>query len=336
MPTAASPLGLALSARIQALQATLAGTLGVPGFTTAPALPVARASQDQLTSYLTSTSGPIAGQLEDRPLSQRGDAEFGGVWTLIDRWNDDARGTGLRLAVTGLYRLGTGFPERADRFLDLGTGTGHSAFGGTVTADLGLGRFGARLTGGYLRQLAANDQLRVTGPGQPYAPFNRIRTLRVDPGDILAFGGHPFVRLVPGFAIQAGLDHWRQTAEQVSYLSRGRLDSRRPGLAALRRLEDRGHDLLGRDHLCPAGGGQAGRDRPATGCSLDGRAGYRGQRRPGPQDADDPGRREGLFPHLSMTQACDSLGTGRGEIPADGAVEAPGELWALLTYITAR
>jgi hypothetical protein len=219
VPTATSPVGLALSARVQALQTTLAGTLGVPGFTTAPALPVTRASQDELTSYLTSTSGPIAGQLEDRPLSQRGDAEFGGVWTLIDRWNDDSRGSGLRVAVTGLFRLGTGFPERADRFLDLGTGTGHSAFGGNLTTDVGFGRFGARLSGGYLRQLATNDVLRVTAPDQPFAPFSRIRTVRVEPGDVLAFGAHPFVRLLPGFAVQAGVDHWRQAAEQVAYLS---------------------------------------------------------------------------------------------------------------------
>lgn len=229
VPTATSAVGLALSARVQALQSTLAGTLGVPGFTTTPALPATRASQDELTTYLTSANGPIAGQLADRPLSQRGDAEVGGVWTLIDRWNDDSKGTGLRLAFTGLFRLGTGFPERADRFLDLGTGTGHSALGGSLTTDVGLGRFGARLSGGYLRQLPANDLLRVTAPDQPYAPFSQIRTVRVDPGDVLTFGAHPFFRLVRGFAIQAGVDHWRQAAEQVAYLSAA--DSI-PGVAA--------------------------------------------------------------------------------------------------------
>jgi hypothetical protein len=219
VPTAGSQLGLAVAANIQVFQATLSGSLGVPGFTTAPALPVTRASQDALIAYLTDPRGPIAGRVDEAPLSQRGDAEVGGVFTLIDRWNDDAHGTGLRIALSGVYRLGTGFPERPSFFLDIGTGTGHSAVGGAATVDVGLGRFGARLTGGYLHQMAANDLLRVTPPDQPYAPFNQIKTVRVDPGDVLTLGAHPFVRLVPGFALQAGLDYRREEAETVTYLS---------------------------------------------------------------------------------------------------------------------
>jgi len=219
VPTVGSQLGLALNARIQALQATLAGSLGVPGFTTAPALPISRASQDALVAYLTNPQGPIVGRIEEAPLSQRGDAEVGGVFTLIDHWNDDMRGTGLRIALTGLYRLGTGFPARPSFFLDLGTGTGHSALGGAVTADVGLGRFGARLSGGYLRQMAGDDLLRVTPPDQPYAPFSQIKTVSVDPGDVWSLGAHPFVRLVPGFAIQIGVDHRHEGAETVTYAS---------------------------------------------------------------------------------------------------------------------
>lgn len=221
VPTTTSALGLAMSAKIAALQATLSGSLGVAGFSSLPALPASRAGLDALTAYLTSTSGPIAGRLDDTPLSQRGDAEVGAVLTLVNAWKDDARGTGLRIALTGLARLGTGFSERADRFLDLGTGTGHTAFGGSLTADLGFGPFGARLTGGYLRQLAANDVLRVTPPSQPYAPFDQVRTLRVDPGDVITFGGHPFLRLVPPLAVQIGVDYWRRGDEQVTYLTAG-------------------------------------------------------------------------------------------------------------------
>ena len=219
VPTAGSQLGTVLNARIQALQATLSGSLGVTGFTTTPALPVTRASQDALTAYLTDPRGPIAGRVAEAPLSQRGDAEVGAVFTLIDRWNDDAKGTGIRFAVSGLYRLGTGFPARPSFFLDIGTGTGHAALGGTATADIGVGRFGIRLTGGYLQQRPADDLLRVTPPDQPYAPFNHIKTVRVNPGDVFTLGAHPFVRLVPGFAIQAGVDHLHEGAETVAYLS---------------------------------------------------------------------------------------------------------------------
>ena len=112
-PTASSPLGAAVLARIQALQATLAGSLGVAGFASAPALPGTRATQAELVGYLTQANGPVKGRLDNTPLSQRGDAEVGGVWTLVDRWNDDATGTGIRAALTGVARLGTGFPPSA-------------------------------------------------------------------------------------------------------------------------------------------------------------------------------------------------------------------------------
>ncbi len=220
-PTASSSLGAAVRAKIQALQATLAGTLGVAGFASAPALPDVRASQDQLTGYLTSANGPIVGRLDSTALSQRGDADVGGVWTLVDRWNDDAKGTGIRAAITGLARLGTGFAPRPNYFLDLGTGTGHGALGGAITTDIGVGRFATRLTAGYLRQLAGNQIVRLTSPDQPYAPFERVVTVRVKPGDVLTLGAHPMIRLLPSFGIQAGLDYRRESDEQVSYASAG-------------------------------------------------------------------------------------------------------------------
>jgi hypothetical protein len=218
-PTATSTLGAAVTARLQALQTALAGSLGIAGFASAPALPGARASQGDFTNFLTNANGPIVGRLDDTPLSQRGDAEVGGVWTLVDRWNEDAHGFGLRAAVTGVARLGTGFPPRADRFLDLGTGTGHSAFGGAITTDVGFGRLAARITAGYLRQLAGDQIVRLTSPAQPYAPFNQIVTVRVNPGDVLTLGAHPMLRLLPSFGVQAGVDYWRQAAEQVAYAS---------------------------------------------------------------------------------------------------------------------
>jgi len=220
-PTASSPLGAAVTARLQALQATLAGSLGIAGFASTPALPDSRASQDQLTGYLTNATGPIVGRLDNTPLSQRGDAEVGGVWTLVDRWNDDARGTGIRAAVTVVARLGTGFAPRPNYFLDLGTGTGHSALGAAITTDVSFGRFAARLTAGYLRQLAGNQIVRLTPPDQPYAPFDQIVGVRVKPGDVLSIGAHPMIRLLPSFGFQMGVDYRRQGTEQVAYASAG-------------------------------------------------------------------------------------------------------------------
>jgi len=219
VPTTSSPLGVAVSARVQALQATLAGSLGVAGFTSVPLLPGARASQDEFVGYLTNPNGPIVGRLDSLSLSQRGDAEVGGVWTLVDRWNDDAHGTGVRAAVSALARLGTGFPPRPSYFLDLGTGTGHGALGATLTTDIGFGRLAARLTAGYLHQLAGNQLVRLTLPDQPYAPFTQLVTVRVDPGNVFTVGAHPMLRLLPSLGIHAGVDYWRHGSEQAAYVS---------------------------------------------------------------------------------------------------------------------
>jgi hypothetical protein len=220
-PTGSSPLGAAVTAQLHALQVTLAGPLGIPGFSSAPALPTSRASQGDLTNYLTNPDGPIVGRLDSLPLSQRGDAEVGGAWTLVDRWKDDVHGTGFRAAVTALARLGTGFPPRPSYFLDLGTGTGHGALGGTLTTDVSFGRVAARLTAGYLHQLAGNQLVRLTPPDQPFAPFKQVVTVRVDPGNVVALGAHPMLRLAPSFGIQAGVDYWRRASEQVTYASAG-------------------------------------------------------------------------------------------------------------------
>jgi hypothetical protein len=86
-----------------------------------------------------------------------------------------------------------------------------------VTADIGFGRLAARLTGGYLHQLAGNQVVRLTPPDQPFAPFTQIVTVRVDPGNAFTIGAHPLLRLLPSFGIHVGVDYWRQSSEQVAY-----------------------------------------------------------------------------------------------------------------------
>ncbi len=217
LPTAGSAAGGAVTGRIQDLQATLAAGLGVPGFDELPALPVQRVSQDELTLFLTDQSGPIAGRLDEGRFSQRGDAEAGLTFTLVDRWRYDARGTGVRAAVTATGRLPTGFRERPIRFLDLGTGTGHAAAELTLTTDVGLGRFGVRLLGGYERSFAADYVARVTAADQPFAPASALRTVRAEPGDAVSLSAQPFLRVAPPIAITAGVSYWRRGAGTVEY-----------------------------------------------------------------------------------------------------------------------
>jgi hypothetical protein len=217
LPTATSAGGAAVTSRIRGLQTTLSTELGVTGFDQLPALPEQRVSQDELTAFLTDQSGAIRGRLDEGRFSQRGDAEAGVTFTLVDGWRYDAKGTGVRAAITATARFPTGFRERAIRFLDLGTGTGHAATQVTLTTDLGLGRLGARLIGSYERSFAADYVARVTSPDQPYAAATALRTVTADPGDAVLLSVQPFLRLTPPIAITAGLSYWRRGEGTVTY-----------------------------------------------------------------------------------------------------------------------
>ncbi|MGH7630004.1 MAG: hypothetical protein ACREOF_11620, partial [Gemmatimonadales bacterium] len=217
LPTRASAAGTAMTGRIEGLQSALAAELGVAGFDGLPALPEQRVSQDELTAFLTDLSGPIAGRLDEGRFSQRGDAEAGLAFTPIDRWRYDARGAGVRVAITATGRLPTGFRERPIRFLDLGTGTGHAAAEVTLTTDVGVGRFGARLIGSYQRSLAADYVARVTAAEQPFAPSSALRTVRAEPGDAVFLSAQPFFRVAPPIAVTAGLSYWRRAEGTVAY-----------------------------------------------------------------------------------------------------------------------
>ena len=258
LPTAASAAGTGVTSRIQALQATLNGQLGVAGFTALPALPERRVSQDELTTFLTSESGPIGGRLDEARFSQRGDAEAGLTFTLVDGWRYDAQGSGVRAALTATARFPTGFRERANRFLDVGTGTGHRSAEVMLTADAGFGRFGARLIGSYERSFAADYVARVTLPGQPYAPSTRLRTVSAEPGDVIFLSAQPFVRLTPPIAITAGLSYWRQAQGTISYATEA--DSI-PGIpAAVLAQDDRASALVFRAGVSYAAAGARGPD----------------------------------------------------------------------------
>jgi hypothetical protein len=218
IPTATSPAGTALDARIAALQTTLT-SLSVPGFTLTPALPPAPLTQAELEQYLSSLGGPIALRLGQSKITFRGDAEAGAALTLIDQWDRGRRRGGLRTAVSGLVRFPTGRRDRTDHPLDIGTGDGQTDIELDVVTDVGAGSFGARLSGNYVRQLPANIPARVTRPSQPFVGPDRLTTVRWDPGDIVAFGVRPFYRLARTIALQASVEHWLRSTDRYSYPS---------------------------------------------------------------------------------------------------------------------
>lgn len=219
LPTTTSAAGSALDARIVALQSTLAGNLGVTGFTLTPALPESALTEAELVQILSDPAGPVALRLDQSTATFRGDAEVGATLTLIDRWDMGARRGGFRTALSGLVRLPTGRREQSNRLLDIGTGEGQTDFQVDWVTDVGGGPIGARLTGTYVRQLARTISTRVTSPSQPFVGPDRLRFVRQDPGDIIAIGVHPFFRLARTFALRAGLDHWSRGSDSYSYSS---------------------------------------------------------------------------------------------------------------------
>jgi hypothetical protein len=216
VPTATSGTGAAVLARVTALQNTLASSLSVPDFTLVPALPSAPLAGDGLNQVLTASLGL---RVDESSVTFRGDAEVGATFTLIDRWDRDARRGGIRTAISGLVRLPTGQRERDDHPLDIGTGDEQTDVQVDLVADLGSGAFGARLGGTYVRQLATDIPVRVAPPSQPFVGTDRLTFVRRDPGDIIAVNVLPFFRLARTLALQAGVQHWSRSTDQVSYRS---------------------------------------------------------------------------------------------------------------------
>ena len=216
VPTATSTTGAAVLTRIEGLQNTLVSSLAVPGFATDPVLPPNPLSDDGLRQVLSSGLGLRAGESS---VTFRGDAEAGAAITLFDRWDRGTGRGGFRAAVSGLLRFPTGVRERSDQPLDIGTGDGQTDIQVDVVTDLGAGAFGARLAGSYVRQLPANVLARVAPPGQPFVGPDRLALVRQNPGDIISIDVRPFFRLARTLALQAGVQYWNRTADQVTYAS---------------------------------------------------------------------------------------------------------------------
>jgi hypothetical protein len=220
LPSSTSTAGLEILARIRGLQDTLANTLGVTGsgFTTDPVLAGSRLTDAEFATVVNDPAGPIAAfPLAETKISRMGDMDVGAVITLLDRFDRPRTTGGFRLAVTGLVRLPTGFRDNPNSLTDVGTGNGRYEVGVSGTADLGAGRLGTRLTGGYLVRLPSLRVRRVTAPAAPYAEAFRLTNVHLNAGDVLTLGARPFFRFARGIAIHGQADYLRIGRDAVSY-----------------------------------------------------------------------------------------------------------------------
>lgn len=211
VPLATSAEGVAIKGLIDSLQSTLSTTLAVPGFAADPVFAAARLGESDYHNYLTNFNGPIrSGLAPDQYIQRQGDMELGANLTLLER-------PAVRVVATGLVRLPTGLLDRSDNFFDLGTGDGQTDLEGRLAADVARGRFGARVSGGYNRQLARTLERR-TGT-TPILWQYTAENVSLDPGDVVSLGVEPFVRLAPGFALALGAFHVSRGADRWTFAS---------------------------------------------------------------------------------------------------------------------
>lgn len=221
VPISSSVAGTAVTARVAALQTTLADDLGVTGFTAVPVFPADPVTREDFFALLANPAGPVATRVQNTTVTFRGDAEAGVALTLLDRWDVEGHRGGLRAAVEGLVRFPTGVRPRADRLFAVGTGDGQTDIEMKVTADLGSGNVGVRVEGDYNRQFPSDITTRVAPPTQPFAGSALISLVRSDPGDIVTIAVRPFFRLARTLAIQGTALHWTRGADAVSFAGPG-------------------------------------------------------------------------------------------------------------------
>ncbi|HSE26767.1 MAG TPA: hypothetical protein VLA95_00950 [Gemmatimonadales bacterium] len=218
-PLDASAEGAALTGSITGLQAILSTDLGIAGFSSLPALPTTGATFDDVDAYVSHPAGPIAAA----PLGAtstvflQGDAEVGAVLTLLDRWDPAERRGGMRLAARGTVRLPTAGSPAENDLLALPPGDGQTDLEVDAALDYGRGAFGARATGRWTVQLAGTQEMRVAPPSVPMPTADRLASVRVDPGDELALGVRPFLRLAPGFALTGRVEYVRRGEDTAEY-----------------------------------------------------------------------------------------------------------------------
>lgn len=222
VPTSGSATGQEIIGVIRGLQDTLSSTLGVTGtgFNADPVLADARLNDAEFADYLASTGDTVtAVPLAEAKVSRMGDMDIGAIFTVIDRFDRPGKKLGgFRLAVTGLLRLPTGQLDDPNNLIDVGTGNGRYEVGVSGTADVGAGRIGTRLQGGYLLRLAALRVRRVAPLDDPFATAE-LSNINENAGDVLSLSARPFFRLAPGLALHGLVDYYRVGADAAEYNS---------------------------------------------------------------------------------------------------------------------
>jgi hypothetical protein len=218
VPVTASPAEQAITAQISSLRAQFE-SYGVEAMSSAPARPVGAAPltygdlQDLLADAQFGISSDPLVTVERVAL---GDMEIGARIVLLDALGGAApRAAGLRMAVGGLVRLGTGTVPPPGNVISIGTGDGQTDIEGQAILDAALGRrFATTFALRYTRQLEDEKLLRVPEfAGQPLILAEREALVRRDLGDMLQLEATPRFAVNEFFAVGGYFSYRRKGAD---------------------------------------------------------------------------------------------------------------------------
>lgn len=145
-----------------------------------------------------------------------GDVEVGGRVVLFDAIGGATpRTAGIRVALGGLVRLGTGALPPTRNLIWIGTGDGQTDIEGHAIVDAALGRrFATTFAARYTRQLEHETPLRIPEfAGQPFVLAEREALVRRDLGDMLQLEATPRFALNDFFAVGGYYSYRRKGAD---------------------------------------------------------------------------------------------------------------------------
>ena len=205
VPLANSALDTAIRARITSFAQSFAGYAISDITSSGPAGATIAGSADLERILTDSTFGLRAQPLTTRTLTFIGDIEVGAKLQLVNTVRRDTRqryGSGVRGAVGGILRLGTGRANDPDDFGDIPTGDGQHDVEGRMYWDFLLGsHFALGVVGRYVWQLPDREVMRITGPHQPFAAYWRRHEVERDVGDIVDVEVTPRIALGDFFSL---------------------------------------------------------------------------------------------------------------------------------------
>jgi hypothetical protein len=166
------------------------------------------AGLDDFSRILTdSTFGLRAQPFRTQTRTNLGDIEVGAKFQLLNTVRRDTLGrygAGIRAALAGIFRAGTGRADDPDDFADIPTGDGQHDVEARTYWDLLLGRrLALGIVGRYTWQLPDREIARIAPPHQIFVPYWRRQEVERDLGDIIDAEITPRIALGDFFSFMA-------------------------------------------------------------------------------------------------------------------------------------